>query len=147
MIKLYLDNCALQRPLDDKIQTRVRLEAEAVLGILEMCKAGKIELISSEVLKFEVAKNSMTTRRDYADSALAFAVKSVQINDSIERRASELVSHGIKPIDALHLASAEEAEADYFCTCDNLLLKRARISKKLKAKIVTPLELIEELDL
>lgn len=147
MKKVYLDNCALQRPLDDKIQTRVRLEAEAVLGILEMCTAGKVELISSEVLEFEVAKNSITTRRDYADSALAFAVRSVQINDSIERRASELVSHGIKPIDALHLASAEEAEADYFCTCDNPLLKKARASKGFKVEIVTPLELIEELDL
>lgn len=147
MKKVYLDNCALQRPLDDRVQTRVRIEAEAILGILEMCKVGTIELISSEVLEFEVEKNLISTRRDYADAALAFAVINIQINVGIERRATELISIGIKPIDALHLASAEEAGADYFCTCDNQLIRKALAVKGLRSQIVTPLELVEELDL
>ena len=37
---LYLDMCSLQRPLDDKTQLRIALEAEAVLGILALCQAG-----------------------------------------------------------------------------------------------------------
>lgn len=31
---VYLDNCALQRPLDDRTQFRVRVEADAVTAVL-----------------------------------------------------------------------------------------------------------------
>jgi len=34
-MKLYLDTCCLQRPLDDQRQARIRLEAEAILALLE----------------------------------------------------------------------------------------------------------------
>ena len=33
--------CSVQRPLDDKTQQRIALEAEAVLGILAICEAGQ----------------------------------------------------------------------------------------------------------
>ena len=55
-MKIYLDACSLQRPLDNKTQIRVALEAEAVLGVLALCEAGDLDLISSEVLAFEVAR-------------------------------------------------------------------------------------------
>lgn len=45
-MKVYLDNCALQRPLDDKNQIRIALEAEAILGVFTLCESGKVELIS-----------------------------------------------------------------------------------------------------
>ena len=69
------------------------------------------------------------------------------MNDNIKRRASEFILLGIKPLYALHLASAEEAEADYFCTCDDRFLKRAKTFNDLRTKVVTPLELIEELNI
>ncbi|HSK78257.1 MAG TPA: PIN domain-containing protein [Thermoanaerobaculia bacterium] len=56
-----------------------------------------------------------------------------------------LVSSGIKPLDALHLATAEKAEADLFCTCDDRFLKRARAVGAPLPRIVSPLELIAEL--
>jgi predicted nucleic acid-binding protein len=146
-MKIYLDNCALQRPLDDKSHTRIRLEAEAILSILAVCEAGEIDLISSEALTFEFEKNPLTARRDYAISALASATVRVAVNDKIENRADEFVHHGIHPLDALHLASAEEAGADYFCTCDDRFFKLARSVENLKTFPVTPLELIEELGL
>ena len=42
-MKVYLDNCCLQRPLDDKRQAGVQLEAEAVLAILTLYEAQKIQ--------------------------------------------------------------------------------------------------------
>ena len=45
MIKVYLDLCAIQRPLDTPNQVRIVLEAEAVLGILSLCDTELIELI------------------------------------------------------------------------------------------------------
>lgn len=51
-MKVYLDNCAIQRPLDDKSNLRNRIEAEAVMGLFELIEQQKLELISSEVLLF-----------------------------------------------------------------------------------------------
>ncbi len=56
-MKIYLDNCALQRPLDDKSQMRIHLEAEAILSVLTLCKAGELDLLSSEALELEIANN------------------------------------------------------------------------------------------
>ena len=64
-MKIYLDACSLQRPLDNKTQIRVALEAEAVLGVLALCEAGDLDLISSEVLAFEVARTPQLSRREY----------------------------------------------------------------------------------
>ena len=47
-------------------------------------------------------------------------------------------------MDALHLASAIEAKADYFCTCDDKFLKKAKAMDTLQTKAVSPLELITE---
>ncbi|UCE06159.1 MAG: PIN domain-containing protein [bacterium] len=44
----------------------------------------------------------------------------------IENRANEFVNIGINPLDALHLASAEYIQVDYFCTCDDKFFKKAK---------------------
>ena len=33
-MRIYLDNCALNRPFDDRSQERIRLETEAIIVIL-----------------------------------------------------------------------------------------------------------------
>ena len=75
---------------------------------------------------------------------LAKATLFVQTDRRVEERARTFHTLGIKPLDALHLASAVEAKADYFCTCDDRLLRRARTADTLQTKVVSPLELIEE---
>jgi hypothetical protein len=60
-------------------------------------------------------------------------------------RARGFQGNGIKPLDALHLASAVKAEADYFSTCDDQFLKRARALPTAPMKVVSPLELITEI--
>jgi len=145
-MKIYLDNCSLQRPLDSKNQIRIKIEAEAVLGILEGCEAGKMELISSDALVFEVIKSPNPARRHYALEALAKSSIFVALDGDIEKRAREFYALGIKALDALHLASAEKARADYFCTCDDNLLKRSKLIEGLKTKAVSPLEVIGEME-
>jgi hypothetical protein len=44
----------------------------------------------------------------------------------IERRSAQFVQAGVKALDALHLAAAEAGKADYFCTCDDRFLRRAK---------------------
>ncbi len=145
-MKIYLDTCSLQRPLDSKTQIRIVLESESILGILTLCEAGRVELISSEVLMFEVERNPHVTRKGYALDVLSRARSFIVLNDQIENRARELSKSGIRPLDALHLASAEEAQADYFCTCDDKFLNKAKTIQGIKVRAVSPVELIEEIE-
>ncbi len=50
------------------------------------------------------------------------------------------------PLDALHLASAQEMQADYFCTCDDKLLKKAKALCGPGLKVVTPIQFLEEVE-
>ncbi|MBP6470892.1 MAG: PIN domain-containing protein [Chloroflexi bacterium] len=145
-MRIYLDTCSLQRPLDSKSQIRILLEADAILGIIALCEANSLELISSAVLLFEAENNPNRMRRIYAFELLAKARVFVDLQQQIETRAAYFNAQGIKPLDALHLASAEEANADYFCTCDNQFLKRAQAISELKTKVVSPLELVKEIE-
>ena len=145
-MKIYLDNCSIQRPLDSKTQIRTSLEAEAVMGILALVESGKVELVSSEALLFEIDRNPNLTRQEYGREVLSRAQTFVTLNERVENRARELDALGLKPLDSLHLASAVEAHADYFCTCDDRLLRGAKAISDLGTRMVSPIELIEELE-
>jgi predicted nucleic acid-binding protein len=142
---LYLDMCSLQRPLDDKARLRIALEAEAVLGILALCQSGQAQLLSSDALEYEAARNPHPLRKAHTEEVLARAVRVIRVSDEIEQRARALNQGGLKPLDALHLACAVQAGADYFCTCDDQLLKRSRSAHTGPPKVVTPVELIGEI--
>ena len=145
-MKIYLDTCSLQRPLDSRNQVRIIVEAEAILGILSLFESGRIDLVSSEILLFEIGQNPNPTRQEYALNVIAKAKTFVMLDERVEKRAREFDALGIKPLDALHLASAEEACADYFCTCDVSFFRKAKSIPGLKTKVVSPIELIEEVE-
>jgi hypothetical protein len=52
---------------------------------------------------------------------------------------------GLKPLDALHLACAADAGAEYLCTCDDRFRNRAQATHVGPPKVVNPLELIAEI--
>ena len=64
-MRIYLDTCSIQRPLDTQTQTRIRLEAEAIIGVLAECEAGRLELVSSEALDLEMSQNPLVLRREH----------------------------------------------------------------------------------
>ena len=143
-MKIYLDMCSIQRPLDTKTQPRIAVEAEAILGVLTLCEAGQVELMTSDTLVFELERNPHPVRKEYALKVLSKATVFIPIDNQVEERAPALQPEGIKPVDALHLASAVAAKADYFCTCDAQFLKRAKAVDTGQTKVVSPLELIAE---
>lgn len=145
-MKIYLDLCALQRPLDTKDQLRISVEAEAVLSVLSLFESGRVELISSEALLFEAAHNPNPIRREYVLEILRNTKELVELNTKVEKRAAEFTGIGIQPLDALHLACAEVANVDYFCTCDDKFLKRAKNINNLKVKAVSPIEITNEIE-
>src|SRR5580765_4738016 len=105
-MKVYLDMCSIQRPLDTKAQPRIAVEAEAILGVLTLCEGGQVELMTSDTLVFELERNLHPVRKTYALEVLAKATVSIPTDDQIEERARTLQAEGIKPVYALHLASA-----------------------------------------
>jgi predicted nucleic acid-binding protein len=135
----------LPRPWDDKAQLRIALEAEAVLGILALCQSGQAQLLSSDALEYEASRNPHPLRKAHTQEVLARAVRVIRVSDEIEQRAQAFNQGGLKPLDALHLACAVQAGADYFCTCDDQLLRRARSLHTGPPKLVTPVELIGEI--
>lgn len=143
-MRVYLDNCCLQRPLDNKSQVRVQLESEVVLAVLSLWEKKQIEVISSEALEFELAQNPDPVRRAYVAEILSSARK-VQVDHSIHMRAKELEADGLRGMDAIHIACAEAAGSDYFCSCDDRLLRRARTIEGLRVKVVSLLALAGEL--
>ena len=139
--------CTLQRPLDDKSHTRNRLEADAVLAIIQLCESGRAILLSSVALEFENSRNTQPIRRDYVHKVLAQAKEHIPLTTTSQQLAASFVQAGLKTLDALHLACAAIGTADYFCTCDDRFLKRGRSLMTTNPKVVSPLELYTELGL
>lgn len=144
-MKIYLDTCSLQRPFDAKNQIRILLESEAVLGIISYVEIKKIRLVNSDALIYEVENIPNELRRYNSMSILNLADIYVKVSTKIEKRAAQISEHGIMPLDALHLSMAESARADYFCTCDDKFISKVK-KLLIKTKIVTPIELIGEIE-
>ena len=145
-MKIYLDLCAIQRPLDTPNQVRIVLEAEAVLGIITFCDSGQAELISSEALLYEGEQSPLPIRQEHTRSVLAKAKSSLNISKKETARAAILITFGLRPLDALHIAPAEAGNADYFCTCDDKLLRSAKRVKDLAVQVINPVELVQEIE-
>lgn len=145
-MRVYLDTCSLQRPLDDKSQLRIRLEAEAVLSVLDLARAGHLELVSSDALTYEIGRNPHRTRREFAQETAAAASHVIELSEPITQRARKLNRAGLATLDSLHLAFAEAGKVDFFCTCDDSFLKKAKREVRGRTKVVSPLELAEKLE-
>lgn len=143
-MRLYLDNCCLQRPFDDQSQPRIRVETEAVLAVLATVQAGEHVLLGSEALEYEVARIPDETRRSETFAVLALASERLLLTDTVESLALLYEQRGLNPMDAIHVAMASIAKADYFCTCDDRLFQKARALPDLHCGIVTLLGLVPE---
>jgi predicted nucleic acid-binding protein len=144
-MRVYLDNCSIQRPLDDQSSARIRLETEAILTLLALCESGHLKLVSSDASGFEAIRNPHPVRRDFSSEVLALSSQFVAVDDEVRRRARQLLSRGLKALDALHLACAIEGGADFFCTCDDRLLNARQRLDTGGTQLVSPPELIQEI--
>ena len=143
MTKIYLDNCALNRPFDDQSQERIRLETEAVVLLLSRVERKEWTWLGSEALEIEIDRTPDADQR--LKRVVKFVHSVVEITDKVLIRASELQAAGFVGFDAIHLACAERGKADVFLTTDDRLLKAAkRLSKKLLVKVENPLDWMKE---
>ncbi len=143
-MRVYLDACSLQRPLDDRSQPRVHVEAEAILAVLGLVESGQVEMLSSDALEFEINRMPDAERQSRAREMLRLASQTLKLVDEVQTHARQLNDQGVKPMDSLHLAFASWARADFFCTCDDKLVRKAKKVNSLNTTVVTPLQLIVE---
>lgn len=125
-IKIYLDTSVYNRPFDDQSQARIRLEAEAFLSILEKTMAGAVSIITSSVLAYENSLSPFPERKERVSHYVALASRFVKMSDTIKNRALLLEESGFDSLDAMHLACAEAGGAEYFITCDDTIIRKAR---------------------
>ena len=111
---IYLDTSVLNRPFDDQKQPRIWLETLAFSLVLSLIEAGEAELVSSPIHTLENRRSPLSVRRLWVDRCLRLATHTVPLTGTIRTRAHELANTGQKPLDALHLACAEAAGADWF---------------------------------
>ena len=63
-MRIYLDNCCLNRPFDDQAVIRVKLEAEAVIYIQSQIVARVVDLAWSYMIDYENEANPFEERRN-----------------------------------------------------------------------------------
>jgi predicted nucleic acid-binding protein len=147
VLTVYLDVCCLNRPFDDQSQARVRLEAEAVLLVLDRAERGTCTWLSSEVVEMEVSRNPDVKRRRRVLELLRGVDQRVVVGEHEEARALHLEAEGLHPFDALHVACAESGGADYLFTTDDRFLRAARrLGERLSIVVTSPLRWTEELE-
>jgi len=98
-MRIYLDMCCLQRPMDDQTHLRIHIESEAILGVLAWCEAGNAELLNSVALDYEVDHNPHPARKAFVQEALLKTKQTVQASDSVEQRARLYCKDGVKVLD------------------------------------------------
>jgi predicted nucleic acid-binding protein len=118
----------------------VKLETLAKLSVQKRISNGEIELVWSYILEHENNQNPHMERsssvRDWKDTAACHITATEEIIAVAER----FEGIGLKPKDALHVACAIAAGADYFLTTDKKVLNKSIEG----IAVVNPIDFIRE---
>lgn len=137
---IYLDNCCYNRPFDDQTQERIHLESEVVLTVLKMGQTKKVIIAGSEILELEMSRMQDENKKQKVLDLYRVVDMHVPYTETIKKRAADIMSASkICAFDSLHIASAEEANAEIFLTTDDKLEKMAK-KLELKTRVVNPLK-------
>lgn len=142
-MRIYLDVSCLNRPFDDQTQSRVHLESEAVLLILDEIDSGRWEQVSSRMATIEIQAISDQIRRRRVAQLLPETI--MKLSGEIFARARELVGQNLQAADAVHTAAAEHLRADVLLTCDDRWLRKSQqLADKLFVRIANPVDWLQE---
>ncbi|NUQ45407.1 MAG: PIN domain-containing protein [Phycisphaerae bacterium] len=142
---IFLDVSCLNRPCDDQIQPRIRLEAEAVVHILGKCDRRVWRHVSSEIAEIEIAAIRDPERRRQVAALLPQKRDRIRLTEATFQRADRLCTLGVKPADAVHVACAERGRANVLLSCDDRLCRFGdRLRGRIRVPIANPLSWLRE---
>jgi predicted nucleic acid-binding protein len=144
-MKIYMDVCCLCRPFDDHQNRKIRLEAEAVLAILDRCSRDW-ELVGSVVIDDEIARLADTDKRLKLEQKLMLIREYVELDDAIFSQAITFQNAGLKLFDALHLACAECGKT-IFLTTDNRVISIAKKIPAITTQVENPVHWLMEVSI
>jgi hypothetical protein len=61
-LKVYIDNCVLNRPFDDQTQERIYFETQSFIILLKYIDEGKIHFLNSFAIEYEISRMSDVER-------------------------------------------------------------------------------------
>jgi len=137
---IYLDICCFNRPFDDQADLLVRLQTEAKLHVQDIIRNGDLALAWSAIMDIENAANPDVNRKMAVVDWQRLSVVDISVSAHIETSAEVLALVGVKPMDALHIACAIEAQAEYFLTTDKALLRKMAHDNRIQ--VIDPVNFI-----
>jgi len=141
-MKVYLDNCAYNRPFDDQGNIKIQLETSAKLYIQDQIKQGKYDLVWSYMSDFENSKNPNIENKNSIQMWKTLAKFKCKSSDNILKLGNKIEQKRIRANDALHIACAVESQCDYFITTDVGL-----VNKEIEnIKIINPIDFIRKME-
>ncbi len=123
-MRLYFDMCVYNRPFDDQSQPRIMIETQIFIMLWMMISKGRFDLVNSFALEYENSKNPNIENMLRISDFLGYSTKYITCDENILDRSLELEKWGLMGMDAVHIACAEKAKADFFITCDDDLIKK-----------------------
>lgn len=150
--RVYLDTNVYCRPLDDQSDSRIHAESEAFLKIVDVAENGRIEIVSSDYVKFEIEHIAdRLKRKDIRGIERTLSKANVVTSRQLIALAKTFASKcSIGSLDALHLAAACKGKADFLLTCDDEILDNAICIEMLAAekgyrlKVRNPIDYLQE---
>ncbi len=102
MALIYLDSSAI---------VKLAIE-EPESAALRRALRGRTELVSSALARTEVARTLLPEGQDVVNrgEAVLERIELARVNDRVLRLAGELTPHGLRSLDAIHLATAKLLE-------------------------------------
>ena len=147
-MRLYCDMNIYNRAFDEQDQLRIRLETAAIEAIFALAETGVVTLAWSFMLDYENSLNPYSDRKEWAELLSTLCKDKIVPSSKVLTTARAFMkSAKVKPRDAIHLASAEVGDCDYFVTCDDDLIRlvqRTRIRPKLRLQAINPVEFIRK---
>jgi predicted nucleic acid-binding protein len=121
----------------------VKNETNAKLFIQQLLRLNSLDLCTSFVLIKEIQADKDDVKVKNILSFIAECTSGIYVSDKnmekLKEHTAQIISTGVKEMDAVHVACAVLAECDYFITVDKRLLKY----KSDRIKIVNPIEFVE----
>lgn len=150
--RIYFDTNVYCRPLDCQEDKRIHAETEAILKIIASSENSELRIISSDYVKFEIERIlDNLKRKDVRGFERILSETNVSSSKKLVSLAHKLVAQcNFGSLDALHLAAACIAKADFMLTCDDEITKRAKCAEKnaaqegYKLKVRNPINYLKE---
>jgi len=147
-----LDTNLYCRPFDDQSDRRIRKEAEAFVDIADAALRGKIVIVSSDYVKFEIERIVDTLKRkDVRGFERTLASVNVASGKQIISLAKKFSAKcDLNPLDALHVSATCLERVDWFLTCDDEILQNGRCVEEFatkegyRLKVRNPINYLEE---